>query len=1533
VSYDLKAFYDSVDELTTRDRCLSVMYGRVPDSLGGGLVPVGVDASGNLQLGTNITLNVSEITPVNVVQPNPALLQTSTNLIAVNGSTISLGQNTMLNSLPVTIASDQSVIPVLLSGASTVTVVQPAGSLLNATVTGTVTSNIGTTGGLALQSTLLAILNDVNNFTFSANGLKVDGSGVTQPVSGTFWQTTQPISGTVTANAGTGNFNVVQASGANLHVDVDNFPATQPISGTIAVSNFPATQPISGTVAATQSGTWNLNNISGTITLPTGAATAANQTTANTSLATIAANTPPLGQTTEAGSVPVTIASNQSAIPVTITGDTFDVVANIAEWGGVATSLGQTVMASSVPVTIASNQSALPVTGTFWQTTQPISGTVTANAGAGTFTVGQATGTNLHTVVDNFPATQPISGTVTATQGTSPWVISGTVAANAGTGNFTVVQPTGTSLHTVVDNFPATQVVSVSNFPSIQPISGTVTSTQGTSPWVISGTVGATQSGSWTITSLQGTTPWVENLTQVGGSTIALGQTTMVNSLPVTIASNQTAIPVSISGDTITLSENIAQWGGVATSLGQKVMASSVPVTLSSDQSALPVTGTFWQTTQPVSGTVTANAGTGTFTVGQATAANLNATVVGSGNFTVVQPSGASLHVDVDNFPATQPVSGTVAVSNFPATQAVTQSGTWTVAATESGTWNVGLNAGSNTIGAVTQASGPWTVNLVDVGGAALALGQTTMSASVPVTIASNQSALAVTGTFWQAIQPVSGTVTANAGTGNFTVVQPLGSSLHVDVDNFPATQAVTQSGTWTVAATESGTWNVGLTAGANTIGAVTQASGPWTQNLTEVGGAAIALGQTTMSASVPVTIASNQSALPVTGTFFQATQPVSGTVTANQGTANTVANAWPIEVTNGTSTAFVTPASTAAAAGNPALVVALSPNTPLPTGTNTIGELTPNQSVNLTQVGGASLALGQAAAAGSVPVVTQADFAPVTQAITAEDIVSTTTAVANGQVYITGIPTAGSAATFALASQESIVVEVTGVWTGTLETETSMDGGTTWLVKGAKQIGSSYLTTTFTANFTGVSNVAGMTNYRVRATTAWTGTATIRVVASINDSSIVVSNPLTLRDSTTQSITNTIKAASTAAVATDTALVVAISPNSPLPTPSDFNTTGTITALNGSVVLPIHGAASALVELSGTWVGSVQVQGLEPDGVTWAMLTTAITPTGSGIFSTTVITANGLYRTVSTSAYTSIRATATAFTSGPINVAITASTAPTVAQCVQLTAANLNAQVFGASADGVTAAPNPVVVGGGTLGGVVETMTVDANGNVAVVGSVAAGTADSGNGVKISGVYNTTVPALTNGQRGDLQVDSRSAQLTTPLDGSRATYSASAGPITFAATATDIFTIAGSATKTIRVTKLVVEMTETTAATETILLIKRSAANTGGTVAHPTGVPNDSNNAAATAVITTYTANPTTLGAAVGTMVTRLARIPPATAFTVPPSETGIILVDAVRPSQAIVLRGVAQVLAINFGGGTAAGNSTGYYVEWTEE
>ncbi len=63
--------------------------------------------------------------------------------------------------------------------------------------------------------------------------------------------------------------------------------------------------------------------------------------------------------------------------------------------------------------------------------------------------------------------------------------------------------------------------------------------------------------------------------------------------------------------------------------------------------------------------------------------------------------------------------------------------------------------------------------------------------------------------------------------------------------------------------------------------------------------------------------------------------------VSANQGTAAALAGAWPMEITDGTNgPAAVKAASTAALATDPALVVALSPNSPLPAGTNLIGSV-----------------------------------------------------------------------------------------------------------------------------------------------------------------------------------------------------------------------------------------------------------------------------------------------------------------------------------------------------------------------------------------------------------------------------------------------------------------------------------------------------------------------------------------------------------------------------------------------------------------
>lgn len=83
-------------------------------------------------------------------------------------------------------------------------------------------------------------------------------------------QTAVPISGTVTANAGTGPFPVSDNSGS-LTIDSPQLPAALAANGGIKIEGvasgvavpvsgtfFQATQPVSGTVAATQSGTWTV---------------------------------------------------------------------------------------------------------------------------------------------------------------------------------------------------------------------------------------------------------------------------------------------------------------------------------------------------------------------------------------------------------------------------------------------------------------------------------------------------------------------------------------------------------------------------------------------------------------------------------------------------------------------------------------------------------------------------------------------------------------------------------------------------------------------------------------------------------------------------------------------------------------------------------------------------------------------------------------------------------------------------------------------------------------------------------------------------------------------------------------------------------------------------------------------------------------------------------------------------------------------------------------------------------------------------
>lgn len=107
--------------------------------------------------------------------------------------------------------------------------------------------------------------------------------------------------------------------------DIDsNLPTKDITDGTPGTTPPALAEQVAGTdgsnlrvLSVDTTGKLNINNISGTVSLPTGAATSALQTTGNTSVASIDTKTPTLGQKTMANSSPVVLASDQTSISTT----------------------------------------------------------------------------------------------------------------------------------------------------------------------------------------------------------------------------------------------------------------------------------------------------------------------------------------------------------------------------------------------------------------------------------------------------------------------------------------------------------------------------------------------------------------------------------------------------------------------------------------------------------------------------------------------------------------------------------------------------------------------------------------------------------------------------------------------------------------------------------------------------------------------------------------------------------------------------------------------------------------------------------------------------------------------------------------------------------------------------------------------------------------------------------------------------------------------------------------------------------------
>jgi hypothetical protein len=808
----------------------------------------------------------------------------------------------------------------------------------------------------------------------SSNPLPITVENSSIAVTGTFYQTTQPVSGTITANAGTGTFNIQSNASVNL---------TQLNGSALGAPSNYGTSP--GAVA--------VQGVNAYVT----------------------------------NTVPVTLSST------TITG-TVAVTQNTSPWiiagAGTAGSPGSAVLT----VQGIGSGTAIPVSGTFWQTTQPVSGTVAVSSVSGSVAV---TGTF-------WQATQPISGTVgvsgtvAVTQSTSPWVVS----------NPTLSEMTFSSYGS-----PATENL---NVYVVNPITATFTETQigvtqSTSPWVISATSSANTSGNPIfIEAISGSTTAVTqgtaanlNATVVGTGTfavqaactgtVAVSSVTGVVEVSATTSANSSGNPIYVSAaiTSTDISTNIAQIGGATMALGQQVAASSVPVVLTSAQiSALTPLSTV--AVSSVSGVVEVSATTsanssgnpiyveavsGSTTIAtQATGTNLH-TVIDSGTITTVTTITNAVTVVGDAASGSAVAGNPVLVAGSDGTDARTLSTSTTgqlhvIVDTFTPT-NVSTNVAefggsSVTIGqqlatasipvilpsaTITTLTPPSASAIGTSVSADLLIGTQAAGSSVPVAlpsatittltppsasaIATALSGLAVTNAGTFAVQAATNADTTIGGT---TAPSKGFLALGKTADGTPAYDAlplaagggsIVTSGTVAVSAI-SGVVEVSATGSVNSSGnpiyvSAAISSTNISTNIAQVGGATMSLGQQLAAASVPVVLTAAQ-ITTLTPLSTIAVSGVSGVVEVGPtGSANTKTNPFFNEITDGTNAMGVM----ANFGTTPGAVTAVNTNASLFQGTTAVGSGAPLQ-VSLANTGanGTALSVTATLAAATTNVI-----------------------------------------------------------------------------------------------------------------------------------------------------------------------------------------------------------------------------------------------------------------------------------------------------------------------------------------------------------------------------------------------------------------------------------------------------------------------------------------------------------------------------------------------------------------------------------
>lgn len=614
------------------------------------------------------------------------------------------GQKAMSASTPVVVASDQSGLPVTQSGQWSVdanitnTVLHVDDNSGSLTVDGNI--NAAQSGDWSVEITdgshnatirTLAGGNALNVAIVDANGDQITsfsggGGGPSSTVAATQsgqWTVDANITNTVihvddnsstlSVDDGGGSLTVdgsVAITNSVIHID-DN-------SSTLSIDDGNGSITVDGALAATQSGVWNITDISGTVSLPTGASTEstlglvkAKTDNLDVALSTRLKPADTLAGVTTVGSITsvVHVDDNNSTISIddgssSITVDNNGTFATQATLQTGSNQIGHLEANQSVNLTMVSGLNVDLGTGT---------------AGSGTLRVAVAS--------DSFSASQAVTGTVTVQQGTGT-----NLHTVIDSGSVTVSQGTGSNLHTVLDSGTLT---GITNVVHIDDNASTVSIDDGAGSITVDGTVAVTQSGIWTIDSITNALPAGSNVighvivdtapttavTNAGLSNLdvalstrlkpadtlagvtTLGSITNVvhvddNSGSLTVDNNGTfAVQATLQAGTNQIghleanqSVNLTMVSGLNVDLGNGTAGTgTLRVAVASDS---------FPATQAVSGTVTVQQGTGTnlhtvvdsgaVTVSQGTGTNLHA-VIDSGSITVTQGTGSNLHAVLDS--------------------------------------------------------------------------------------------------------------------------------------------------------------------------------------------------------------------------------------------------------------------------------------------------------------------------------------------------------------------------------------------------------------------------------------------------------------------------------------------------------------------------------------------------------------------------------------------------------------------------------------------------------------------------------------------------------------------------------------------------------------------------------------------------------------------------------------------------------------------------------------------------------------------